>query len=159
DWESPAWLQRSSIATASCFNISASELYFAVMKVLRVLALAALGLVGIANGALAQVGRVSGTVLDETGKPIKGATVTATNPEQAPSTFTASTDEKGRFGILGLKRGNWTMVFQAPGFEIARTVTSVATMRPNPPMEVRLLRGSMPAPPGPLSGKDAADIQ
>ena len=32
-------------------------------------------------------------------------------------------------------------------------------MRPTPPIEVRLLRGSLPAPIGPLSGKDAADIQ
>jgi tetratricopeptide (TPR) repeat protein len=129
------------------------------MKALRVLALATLGLTGFAQGALGQVARVSGTVTDEAGKPIKGATVTATNPEQAPSTFTATTNEKGQFGILGLKRGNWTFVFQALGFETARTTAAVATMRPTPPLEVRLLRGSMPAPPGPLSGKDVADIQ
>jgi hypothetical protein len=116
-------------------------------------------LVGSAATSSAQVSRVAGVVKDETGKPIRGATVTAHNPDQSPSTLSASTDEKGRFGMLGLKRGRWTFVFRAPGFEPARTVSDVVTIRPNPPIEVRLLKGSLPAPSGPLSNMTGASIQ
>ena len=52
---------------------------------------------------------------DEAGQPVKGATITAENPEASPSSFTATTDDKGRFSIIGLKRGNWTFTAQAPG--------------------------------------------
>ena len=36
-------------------------------------------------------------------QPIKGATVTAENPDASPSSFTATTDDKGRFSIIGLQ--------------------------------------------------------
>jgi tetratricopeptide (TPR) repeat protein len=35
----------------------------------------------------------------------------------------------------------------------------VVTIRPNPPLEVRLLKGALPAPPGPLSSMSAGEIQ
>ena len=41
--------------------------------------LAALLVVAWAAGAAAQTGRVGGTVKDESGQPIKGATITAEN--------------------------------------------------------------------------------
>ena len=44
--------------------------------------LAALFVAALASGAAAQTGRVGGTVKDEAGQPIKGATVTAENPER-----------------------------------------------------------------------------
>ena len=58
-----------------------------------------------AASAAAQTGRVGGVVKDEAGQPIKGATVTAENPGASPSSFTATTDDKGRFSIIGLKTG------------------------------------------------------
>ena len=67
--------------------------------------LAALFVVALASSAAAQTGRVGGVVKDEAGNPIKGATVTAENPAASPSSFTATTDDKGRFSIIGLKRG------------------------------------------------------
>lgn len=109
--------------------------------------------------ARAQVGRISGTVADEDGRPIKGATITAENREQAPSTFTSTTDGRGRFALLGLRRATWAIVIQAPGFETALTRMDVATTRPNPPLTVRLMKGSAPAPPGPLAGVDVKDVQ
>jgi tetratricopeptide (TPR) repeat protein len=114
---------------------------------------------GLEATAGAQVGRVAGVIEDEAGKPIKGATITAQNPDLSPSTFTASTDAKGRFSILGLRRGDWRFTIQAPGYETAQTVRPVMTIRPNAPLHVRLLRGALPALPGPLDGIDAADIQ
>src|SRR6185369_16566475 len=70
--------------------------------------LAVLLVAGFAVALAAQTGRVGGTVKDEAGQPIKGATITADNPNASPSSFTATTDDKGRFSIIGLKSGQWT---------------------------------------------------
>ena len=113
---------------------------------------------GVAD-ARAQVGRVAGTITDDEGRPIKGATVTAENREQAPSTFTSSSDAKGRFSILGMRRGVWTFTIQAPGFEPTAGQVDVVTTRPNPPLNVRLIKGVTPLPPGPLAGMDVKEIQ
>jgi carboxypeptidase family protein len=109
--------------------------------------------------AHAQIGRVAGTITDEDGRPVKGATIVAENREQSPSTFTSSSDSKGRFSILGMRRGTWTFTIQAPGFEGASTRLDVVTVRPNPPLNVRLERAAVAAGPGPLAGVDARDIQ
>jgi Flp pilus assembly protein TadD len=79
--------------------------------------LAALIVAAVVPVARAQSGRVGGIVRDETGEPIKGATVRAENPVGLPRTFTASTDDKGRFTIIGLRSGQWTFTAEAPGFD------------------------------------------
>src|SRR6186997_3245518 len=66
--------------------------------------------------ASAQTGRIGGQIKDTQGQPLKGATVTAENPGASPSSFTATTDDKGRYSIIGLKTGPWTFTAQAPGF-------------------------------------------
>lgn len=109
--------------------------------------------------ARAQVGRVAGTITDDEGRPIKGATVTAENRELAPSTFTSSSDAKGRFSILGMRRGIWTFTIQAPGFEPTAARIDVVTTRPNPPLNVQLIKGTTPLPPGPLAGIDVKEVQ
>ena len=112
----------------------------------------------IAVDARAQIGRVAGAITDEDGRPIKGASVVAENRDQAPSTFTSTSDARGRFSILGLRRGSWLFTIQAPGFETMTTRLDVVTTRPNPPLNVELQKGSAPAPPGPLAGLDAKDL-
>jgi len=104
------------------------------------------------------VARVSGTVKDDGGKPVSGATVTATNPDQAPSTFTATTDAHGRFGILGLRRGTWVFAIAAPGFQTLRASGEVQTLRQNPPLNVRLIRSVAPLT-SPASTLTGADMQ
>src|SRR5215217_5894566 len=89
---------------------------------------AALVVTCIAASAAAQTGRVGGVVKDEAGQPVKGATITAENPEASPSSFTATTDDKGRFSIIGLKRGQWTFTAQAPGFAPEAGKMSVNTL-------------------------------
>lgn len=113
----------------------------------------------IAADARAQIGRVAGVVTDDTGRPLKGATITAENREFSPSTFTSSSDAKGRFAILGLRRGLWIFTIQAPGFERAFTRVDVVTTRPNPPLTVQLVKGFPVSPPGPLAGVDTREIQ
>ena len=63
-------------------------------------ALAAIIVAALASSVSAQTGRVGGIVKDEAGQPLKGATITAENPNASPSSFTATTDDKGRVGCL-----------------------------------------------------------
>ncbi|MGH2670149.1 MAG: carboxypeptidase regulatory-like domain-containing protein [bacterium] len=100
--------------------------------------------------AVAQgVGRASGTVRDLDGESIKGATITAENAEAAPRAMTAVTDEKGRFGILGLRRGVWKFTVKAPGYDEVSSPVSIQTLRPNPPMTFTLAR--TPESEGPMA--------
>jgi len=101
---------------------------------------------------------VGGTVKDESGQAIKGATITAENPNASPSSFTATTDDKGRFSIIGLRSGTWTFTAQAPGFAPENGKMGVQTIgTPNPPMTFTLKKGGAPA--GGLAGVAAKDLQ
>ena len=67
---------------------------------MRAYLLAAVLLIALVGSAAAQTGRVTGVVKDDHGDLVKGATIIAENPDASPSSFTASTDEKGRFGMI-----------------------------------------------------------
>ncbi|HMF95865.1 MAG TPA: tetratricopeptide repeat protein [Vicinamibacterales bacterium] len=122
--------------------------------------LAALLVAVFAAAAAAQTGRVGGTVKDESGQPLKGATITAENPSASPSSFTATTDDKGRFSIIGLKAGPWTFSAQAPGFAPESGKLNVQTIgSPNPPLTFTLRKGGGAAPAGALGGLAAKDLQ
>jgi tetratricopeptide (TPR) repeat protein len=69
----------------------------------------------VAASAAAQTGRVTGTVKDADGKAIKGATVRASS-EIAAARITSTTDDKGRFAMIGLRSGPWKIVIDAPNF-------------------------------------------
>ncbi len=112
----------------------------------------------LAGQAAAQPGRVGGLVRDEEGQAIKGATVTAENPNFGTATFTATTDERGRFSMIGLRAGQWRFVAQAPAhspaaFEMA--VRSAGTS--NPPITFTLLKSGIIM--GPLGNLAAKDLQ
>lgn len=79
------------------------------------LVMAVVAVVALAGEAAAQQGRVNGIVRDEGGQPLKGATITAEN-ESIGQSFTATTDDKGRFNMIGLRSGQWRFIAQAPGF-------------------------------------------
>jgi tetratricopeptide (TPR) repeat protein len=83
---------------------------------LSVAAALALSIVSTASAQMALSGRASGSVLDSMGKPIKGAVVKASNPEAIPPDITSTTDERGRFGMIGLRSGVWTFTADAPGY-------------------------------------------
>ena len=118
-------------------------------------------LAALSGSAFAQTGRVGGIVKDEASQPIKGATVTAENPGASPSSFTATTDDKGRFSIIGLKTGPWTFTAQAPGFAPETGRLQVATIgAPNPPLTFTLKKGGgAAAGGGALGGMAAKDLQ
>jgi TolA-binding protein len=122
--------------------------------------LAALFVVALAGSAAAQTGRVGGVVKDEAGNPIKGATITAENPAASPSSFTATTDDKGRFSIIGLKSGGWSFSAQAPGFAPEAGKLNVSTIgAPNPPLTFTLKKGGGAGPASALGSMAAKDLQ
>jgi tetratricopeptide (TPR) repeat protein len=104
-------------------------------------------------------GHLAGTVKDADGRPVKGASITAENPDAVPTTFTATSDAKGRFGMLGLRGGTWTITIDAPGFEKALTRLTTKTLGTVPALDVRLDRAQEALPPGPLANIDANTLQ
>jgi tetratricopeptide (TPR) repeat protein len=121
--------------------------------------LAVLFVAAFAVDAAAQIGRIGGTVKDDTGQPIKGATVIAENPTAAPTSLTATTDDKGRFSIIGLKAGTWDFKAQAPGFDPAAGQAVIRTVgQPNNPVEFKLKK-SVAAPTSALGNLAAKDLQ
>jgi tetratricopeptide (TPR) repeat protein len=109
------------------------------------LKLTAVALIVLLLGALpavAQTGRVGGVVKDEKGEPVKGATVVAENPAASPPSFTATTDDKGRFSIIGLRAGNWKLTASAPGFQPSGGQINVRTIGgAMPPLTFTLAAG------------------
>jgi len=114
---------------------------------------------GCAASAAAQVARVAGLVKDESGQPIKGATIRAENPDAPLGSLTAATDDKGRFAIIGLARGEWMFTAEAPGFQAQFTeLNIVRTGTPLPPL-VFAMPKAIVRPPAGVEGLTAKDLQ
>lgn len=121
-------------------------------------ALATLFLAACAGSATAQAGRVGGVVRDDSGRPIKGAMVIAENPNTGPATLTATTDDRGRFTIIGLRAGPWRFIAQAPDHAAALGEMVVRFGTPNPPMTFTL-RKNGPTADAPFGNISAKDLQ
>ena len=120
--------------------------------------IAACLLFALAADAAAQSGRVTGQVKDERGDPIKGATIIAENLDASPSSFTASTDDKGRFAIIGLRSGLWSFRSGAPGFTTEGGEVNVRTLPGvTPPLTFRLTK--LATPPSALGSLTPKDLQ
>ena len=119
--------------------------------------IAVLLVVGLAGQAAAQMGRVGGIVREESGDPLKGATITAENSDSGQSA-TATTDAKGRFAFIGLRLGMWRFVAQAPGFEPQAGEMPVRMGTPNSVLTFALKKGGVQNY-GPLGGVDGKDLQ
>jgi len=107
--------------------------------------LAALIVVSLAVPALAQSARATGTVKDTSGKPMKGATIKASNKDAYPPQITSSTDDKGRWAMIGLRTGTWSFVAEAPGFAPQQAQWPVRVAG-TPPMHFVLARDLGPIP-------------
>ena len=125
--------------------------------VVSMVACSVLGLV--ARTASAQVARVSGIVRDESGQPLKGATIRAENPDAPLGLFTAATDDKGRFAIIGLARGEWMFTAEAPGFQSQYAELNIQrTGTPQPPLVFSLPKAIV-RPPAGIEGVTAKDLK
>jgi tetratricopeptide (TPR) repeat protein len=120
-------------------------------------ALAGAIVAAFASAAAAQTGRVVGTVRDDHGDAIKGATVTAENPDASPKSITSSSDGKGRFAMLGLRSGTWTFTAKAPGFD--PSVGKLQVRAAGVPGVVFTLQHERLPPPSALGGVAAKDLE
>jgi tetratricopeptide (TPR) repeat protein len=112
----------------------------------------------LATSAQAQTGRVGGLVRDEEGQPIRGAVVTADNSNTG-NTVTASTDDRGRFSMIGLRPGTWRFIAHAPGYLADGGDIQVrAAASLNAPLTFQLRRTG-PGLDGPLGNRAPRDLQ
>src|SRR5687768_4775339 len=81
----------------------------------------------IAASASAQTARAMGTVRDIDGKPIKGATIRATNSEAYPPQVVSTSDDRGRWAMIGLRIGTYSFVVEAPGYLPVQASAAVRT--------------------------------
>jgi Tfp pilus assembly protein PilF len=102
-------------------------------------------------------GRISGIVNDENSKPIKAATVAAENSDTNQS-FTATTDEKGRFTFIGLRPGTWQFTAAAPAYFGDRGSMQIRVGTPNPPIVFALKKSGAPNG-GVLGNIQSKDLQ
>ncbi|HKT23837.1 MAG TPA: TonB-dependent receptor [Terriglobales bacterium] len=88
---------------------------------LRGLSLLAVFTLVISQAALAQqvTANITGTVLDPTGAPIIGATVTASDTNRG-TVYTAKTNESGIYNIQRVPIGTYVIKAESSGFESAR---------------------------------------
>jgi Flp pilus assembly protein TadD len=126
-------------------------------RLLAVVIVGVLAGVFATSGAYAQTGRVSGVVHEEGGQPLKGATVTA-DSQAFGQTFTATTDDKGRFQMIGLRTGEWRFIAQAPGHAPEGGLLNVRSGTPNPPITFELKHSGV-AYFGALGGVMNKDLQ
>jgi tetratricopeptide (TPR) repeat protein len=114
--------------------------------------------VGLPPAAWAQRGRVNGIVRDGDGQPVKGVTVVAESLRAQPSSFTATTDEKGRFVLVGLQGGMWHFAAAAPGYASEQQDIDVSLLRRNTPIEIRLVKVILSDPTG-MASVNTRDLQ
>ena len=89
--------------------------------------------------AVAQIGQLAGTVTNENGDPMPGVTVTLENPDSARPRLEQQTDDNGRFNIIGLASGQWTVTAETEGYH-PNTVTQRLRQGNNPPVQLTLTR-------------------
>jgi hypothetical protein len=115
--------------------------------------LAALILACSASTVWAQTARATGTVRDTEGKNIQGATIRATNPDAIPSQVVSTSDDKGRWAMIGLRTGTYEFVVEAPGFIPVKASANVRVAGTAP------LAFALARDPGPIPGALASNIQ
>jgi len=120
---------------------------------LRSVTTTALAVLSLAAPAAAQTGRATGTVRDQAGKPIRSATIRADNPAAYPPKVTSTSDDKGRWAMIGLGSGEWRFTVEAAGY-VAQTGAVVVRSAGTAPLAFVL-----PRDPGPVPGALDKNIQ
>ena len=82
------------------------------------LGLAVLSCLWLASAAAAQqaASGIAGVARDTSSAVLPGVTVEATSPALIEKVRTVVTDGEGRYNIVGLPPGNYTVTFTLPGF-------------------------------------------
>jgi tetratricopeptide (TPR) repeat protein len=117
------------------------------MKLARVVGLVTFVALGPPAGAQdwrAGTGRLEGKVTDAQGQPVASAVVKLELPGRGGTEL--RTDGKGRWAILGLAGGEWTVELSAPGFTPRRLTVTVSELSRRPALETRLEPAAGPSP-------------
>ena len=79
-----------------------------------------MSLVQMASAQGVTTGAIAGRVVDETGGVLPGVTVEAASPALIEGFRTTVTDGEGRYQIIELRPGSYTVTFSLPGFSTIR---------------------------------------
>ena len=94
--------------------------------------LAVLAGFGVPVPAFAQSSGIAGVVRDSSGAVMPGVTVEASSPALIEKSRTVSTDTQGRYNIVDLRPGTYTVIFTLTGFSTVSAKRSCCR-RPSPP--------------------------
>lgn len=128
-------------------------------------ALAAGAVLALPAAALAQLdaAQIRGSVVDENGQPLPGVEVEMTFKGETRTKIvkTATTDKKGGFVRVGMKGGNWSLVFRKQGFKPAGidTYLSIGGLSEIPPVTLQVAApdpAALAAAAAAAAAKDAA---
>ena len=108
----------------------------------------------MAAGAAAQTSRgsqrLTGKVLDEAGKPIVGAQVSAAKKgEVKPDVFTATTNEKGEYSLNGLAAGDWVIEAKKDGTGAVQVGASLVEGERTKNVDLTIAKAAPAAPAAP----------
>ena len=109
-------------------------------QVVRWLVVIALVLGVTAPSALAQgQGRLSGRVTDDEANPLAGVAIKAEKPDANPPVFETTTDNSGRFSLIGFVSGQWAVSATLEGY-IPASGTYPIRQGPNNPIKFVLAK-------------------
>lgn len=86
-------------------------------------------------------GRISGTVVDESGAPVEGALVDVELPG-SKTKLKGESDKKGRFSVIGLGTGRWQVTASKKGYISSSVTMDVSQLSSNPPVTLTLKKAS-----------------
>ena len=101
------------------------------------LACLSLAFIGISEALQMGTGRVTGIVTDLEGNPIPGAHVVATT-EGSGHAIEATTDEDGKFAMMGFRGGGWTFTVTAEGHLTQADTLPIKGISKNAPITIAL---------------------
>lgn len=101
--------------------------------------LVTIALISCTCAALAQMGtgRATGTVKDPNGEPLAGAQVTARDM-QSGRTLEATTDDEGKWGLLGFRSGDYEFTCSLDGYAPESVTKNIKQTGRNPSIDVVL---------------------
>jgi predicted Zn-dependent protease len=94
------------------------------------------------------MGRVAGTVVDESGKPIEGVTVKAMLPSAGNQGPQSKSNRNGEWAVAGISRGEWAIDFVKEGFDTRSVAVSISEYTRIPPMKVEMKKAAPVVNPG-----------
>jgi tetratricopeptide (TPR) repeat protein len=115
-----------------------------ILRALPIIALAAAPPCALAQDWRAGTGRLEGRVTDAQGQPVAGAVVKLQLAGRGGTEL--RTDGKGRWAILGLSGGEWTVELSAEGLTSRRLSVTVSEVSRRPVVETRLEPAAGPSP-------------